>query len=83
MSEQRSQNDVFLAEIRAELGRQKISQRQLGRMLGWPTTTTYYRLNGRMALSAERLLTIATVLDVPVTSLGFQNAVASDQGVRS
>jgi len=52
-------------------------------MLGWPSTTTYYRLSGRMALSAERLLMIATVLDVPVTSLGFQNAVASDQGVRS
>ena len=78
--------EFFLTEIRAEMGRQKISQRQLGRMLGWPSTTTHHRLSGRMALSVESLLMIADVLCVPASSLGLEIAsdhMASGQWVRS
>lgn len=75
-------NDSLLAEIRAEMGRQKISQRELGRRLHWSSTTTFHRLSGRTSLSAEQLLQIAEVLGVSVASLGFPLVTTSGTGVR-
>ena len=82
MSEQ-TFNDMLLAEIRAEMGRQKISQRELGRRLGWASTTTFHRLSGRTALSAAQLHEITKVLGVSASSLGFPLLTAAGQGVRS
>lgn len=79
---EQSFNDIILAEIRAEMGRQKISQRDLARRLGWPSTTLHRRLAGHSPLSAESLHQIATVLGVRIDQLGFPLTTTSGAGVR-
>jgi transcriptional regulator with XRE-family HTH domain len=55
------------AEIRAELGRQRISQADLARRLGVSRPWVSRRLNGDTALTIGDIATIADNLGVPVT----------------
>ncbi|HEY1618262.1 MAG TPA: helix-turn-helix transcriptional regulator [Streptosporangiaceae bacterium] len=75
-------NEQLLTEIRAEMGRQRMSQRELCRRLDWPSSTGHRRLAGYSPLSAEDLHKIAQVLDVPITQLGFPLLTTSGSGVR-
>jgi transcriptional regulator with XRE-family HTH domain len=82
MSEQ-SFNELILTEIRAELGRQKMSHRELGRRLHWSSTTVHRRLIGRTPLSIDQFHQITQTLKVSPESLGFPLVTTSGKGIRS
>lgn len=57
------------AEIRAEMGRQRRSQRWLARRAGLTTGYLSRRLTGDVALSTDDIERIAGALEVPITEL--------------
>lgn len=59
-------NETVAAEVRAELGRQKISQAELARRLKQPDMYMRRRLQGEVPFAAVELATVAEVLAVPV-----------------
>ena len=64
-----SLNSTIAAEVRAELGRQNVSQAQLAIRLGW----TKYRLNRRLRSESDfsigELEQISSALKVPIVDL--------------
>ena len=64
-------DDLARAEIRAEMARQDITQKELARRLQWPLTTLHRRLRGKTPIGASHLQQIATELDVPMERFGF------------
>lgn len=64
-------DETIRTEIRAEMARQKITQRQLATRLDWPHTKLHRRLTGTSPLGAEDLYRIAKALHVTVADLGF------------
>lgn len=59
------------AEVRAEMGRQNMSQQALADQLGWPQNRVSRRLNGGAALTpftVIELMAVAAVLDVPMAN---------------
>ena len=75
-------DDLLRAEIRAEMGRQELTQQALADRLGWTLSTLHRRLKGHAPLSAEHLHQIAGALGVQVTDLGFPLTTRSGKGVR-
>jgi hypothetical protein len=65
-------------EIRAELGRQRISVRELGRRLGLPSNSMHQRLANGAHIDVGELHQIARLLSVPITR--FFPAHEHDQG---
>ena len=61
--------DVAAAAIRAELGRQRRSGRDLGRELGWSPTGTHRRLSGQQPLTLDELYAVAVALHVTPSQL--------------
>ena len=61
--------DSVTAEVRAELGRQNHSQRDLARALGWSEVRLSRRLRGSVPWSLGDVEKIAAELDVPVSRL--------------
>jgi transcriptional regulator with XRE-family HTH domain len=59
--------DHAIAEIRAEMGRQRISQRQLAPKVGMAQGQLSQRLSGTVPLRINELEVIAAVLGVPVS----------------
>jgi transcriptional regulator with XRE-family HTH domain len=59
--------ETVAAEVRAELGRAKISSSELARRLGRSHSYLYRRIRGEVAFDVEDLSAIATELDVPVS----------------
>jgi transcriptional regulator with XRE-family HTH domain len=57
--------DHISAEIRAELGRQHVSQKVLARALGWSQVKLSRRMSGRVPWAVADIESIASVLDVP------------------
>lgn len=57
------------ANIRAELARRKLSGRDLARACGWPTTTTWRRINGDVPLTVDELAAAAEFFRMPVEEL--------------
>ena len=55
------------AEIRAEMGRQKMTTRDLAKLLGWPVMNISRRVNGQQKLTLDDIVTIATALDRPIS----------------
>lgn len=62
-------NETTRREIRAEMGRQALTQRDLAIRLGWTRMYLSRRLTGPMALSLDDLEAIAGQLSVPVLQL--------------
>lgn len=60
---------LVAAEIRAELGRQKMNQTELADALDMPINSLRRRLSGETTISVDDLFAIAYHLDVPVTRL--------------
>jgi transcriptional regulator with XRE-family HTH domain len=58
--------DHVAAEVRAELGRAKVSSSELARRLGRSHSYLYRRLNGEVAFDVADLAAIAAELGVPV-----------------
>lgn len=61
-----SLNDSVASEIRAELGRQRVTGADLARRLGVSGVWVSNRLTGKQALSTHDLDAISRALDVPV-----------------
>lgn len=61
--------DFVAAEIRAELGRQGRSQRDLARALGWTEVKVSRRLRGRVPWTVDDVELVASILDVPRSQL--------------
>lgn len=60
---------AIAAEIRAELGRQGLSQRELADRLGVMQWWVSRRATGRQAITAGELVAVALALGVPVLKL--------------
>ena len=76
-------NKIVRTEIRVQMLRQELTQREMARRLGWPLTTLHRRLTGEKAISAAELKMIAEILDVSLETLGFALTTTSGAGVRS
>jgi transcriptional regulator with XRE-family HTH domain len=62
-------NDVrqtIAAEVRAEVARQKKTQRELGAVLEMDQASVWMRLNGKTPWRAEELVVLAQYFGVPV-----------------
>lgn len=64
-----SLNSTIAAEVRAELGRQNLSQRELARRLGWTQVKVSRRLRSVSDLKTAELEQICHALGVPITDL--------------
>lgn len=64
--EARAVRDHVASEIRAELGRQRISVRELGRRLGLPSNSIHQRLANGAHIDVGELAQIARILRVPI-----------------
>lgn len=61
--------DAVAAEVRAELSRQKQSQRDVAQILGIPQSAVNLRLKGKRAFRAEELALLADAWQIPVSKL--------------
>ena len=56
-------------EIRAELRRQSVSQRELARRVGWAQSKLWKRLHGQVLYRTDEIERIARALDIPYEQL--------------
>lgn len=63
----RSLNDTVAAEVRAELGRQRITGAKLAERLGVSGVWVSRRLSGHIALTTDDLERISIALDRPIS----------------
>jgi transcriptional regulator with XRE-family HTH domain len=63
--------EVIATEIRAEMTRQGMSQRELGEQLGWHQTRVSRKLLGQKPLEVDDIERIAGVLGVSLEHLGW------------
>ena len=75
--EQPKVNERVAGEIRAELGRRRITQQELALRLGWAGSQASRRLSGHVPLSFDEVERIARALEVPVEQLMSTRALAS------
>jgi transcriptional regulator with XRE-family HTH domain len=68
---QQSFEDVVIAEIKAEMARQDVTQTELARRLGWIQTSVSKRLTGKVALRAQDIEQIADALGVSLNDFGW------------
>lgn len=61
--------EAVAAEIRAEMGRQRLNQAHLAQTLGMTVATAARRLRGEVPFNVIELALIANWLDVPVSRL--------------
>jgi transcriptional regulator with XRE-family HTH domain len=61
-------------EIRAEMARQRLSQKALAERLGWGQPTLSRRLNGQIALTFDDADAIAGALGVSLVQLAWPRA---------
>lgn len=60
-------NESVATEVRAELGRKRMSQAELARRLHRTEMYVHRRLKGEVAFAVPELASVAEVLEVPVT----------------
>lgn len=70
-------NDSVSAEVRAEMGRQRISQTQLSLAVGWKQAYLSRRITGLVAWSTDDLEQLAKSLGIPVHALISPRAVSA------
>lgn len=75
--EQPNFNESVSAEIRAEMGRQQVTQYELAQRLNWAQSQLSRRLRGLVPLSTEDIERIAAALGVPIHELTSPRAAAS------
>ncbi len=61
--------ETIRREIRAEMGRQDLTHRELAARLGWQRMQISRRLSGAIALSVDDVEALAVALHVPVLQL--------------
>ena len=72
-----SYNESVTAEIRAELGRRRMSGRQLAAALGWSQQHLSRRMTGAVPWSTDEIEHAAEALGVPLAELVSPNSQAS------
>lgn len=73
----RAPNVAIAAEIRAEMGRQRISGRELARRIGKPETTVARWLRGRTPMSLAEIDALAEALHIKTVEL-VERALTAD-----
>lgn len=68
---QQTFEDVVIAEIKAEMARQDMTQAELARRLGWIQTSVSKRLTRKVQLRAQDIEKIAEALGVSLSDLGW------------
>lgn len=63
------QPESVAEEVRALLGRRKMTQRALAVQLGWQQSQVSRRLSGTTPITAPEVIELANVLEVPVETL--------------
>lgn len=66
---ERDPDHTIRANIRAEMARRDVSQKQLAGLLGLSEAAVSHRMRGQTKISSRDLLAIADVLDVPPATL--------------
>lgn len=66
---QKTHSQKTAANVRAEMARKRVSQRDMARHLGCSHTTMQRRLSGEVALDIDELGAIAAALDIPLSAL--------------
>lgn len=61
-----SGREAIAREVRAELARQRKTQRDVGDVLGLPQSAVWFRLQGGRSFKAEELALVADWLGVPI-----------------
>lgn len=74
--------DAVAGEVRAELGRKRLSGRELARRTGKNQAYWGRRIAGAVAFDVDDLVTVAEFLDVPVTDL-FRGVVPTSSLTRT
>lgn len=76
----RTLQEVIIAEIKAEMARQSITQTELGRRLDWDQASVSKRLRQVVPIRTSEVEQIARVLDVPVSQFSspFQDGPPAD-----
>lgn len=62
-------NQTAIREIRAEMGRQRLSQKELARRLHWSPVYLWRRLSGPVSLSLDDIEAIAAQLGSTILEL--------------
>lgn len=57
------------SNLRAELGRRRLTGRELARLCDWPVTSAARRINGAQAMNMDDLLLISRAAEIPLTVL--------------
>jgi transcriptional regulator with XRE-family HTH domain len=70
-------NESVSGEIRAQLGRTRMTQQQLARRLGWAPSQLSRRLSGIVPFSTAEIDRIADALGIPRDELTSPRALAS------
>jgi transcriptional regulator with XRE-family HTH domain len=68
---QQTFEDVAIAEIKAEMARQDITQTELARRLGWEKSAVSRRFSRKIPIRAHEIDDIAKALGVEVTQFGW------------
>lgn len=79
IAEQPGLSAAMAAEIRAEMGRQRLSRRQVSLALGYSPSYLDRRFNGTVPFRLDELEQLAEHLRVPVPDL-FQRVVITRKG---
>lgn len=66
---QSTTTESVAAEVRAQCARQRVSQRDLAKVLGVSHATLFRRFSGEVAFDVEELAAVANYLDIPMASL--------------
>jgi transcriptional regulator with XRE-family HTH domain len=61
--------EIVIAEVRAEMARQRRGQVELATALGWSQAALSRRLTGSVAFSTDELAQVAGFLGVPISQL--------------
>jgi transcriptional regulator with XRE-family HTH domain len=67
MDDAQAVREYIAAEVRAQLGRKRLSVREAARRLGWGQTFLHRRAIGEIPFQAEQLAALADLLEVPVS----------------
>jgi transcriptional regulator with XRE-family HTH domain len=62
-------NETVVAEVRAEMGRRRLSQEDLAAELGWTQEKVSRRLTGTVTFSTNEVEQVATALGIPLSQL--------------
>lgn len=70
------------SNIRSELGRRRISNREVARLCGWPPANANRRINGQQAMTIDDLELIARCTEIPIAVLmdGVHSTAQAEAG---